>query len=35
MFNSNNKAFGNQFLIEWMKENGVFDIIFESKRTHL
>ena len=35
MFSSNNKAFTAHFLITWMQENGVFNILFDPKRTHL
>ena len=33
MFNS--KSFTAAFLIEWMETNGVFTVIFDSKKTHL
>ena len=32
---SANKNFTSQFLIEWMQNNGVFQILFDTKRTHL
>ncbi len=31
----NNKSFTATFLIEWMQINGVFNIIFDSRQTHL
>ena len=34
MFN-NNKNFTPQFLIDWMFNNGVFNILFDTKKTHL
>ena len=29
------KAFDTQFLIQWMRENQVFEILFDPKKTHL
>ena len=29
------KSFSNQFLIEWMQTNEVFNILFDTKKTHL
>jgi len=31
----NNKSFTAPFLIEWMQANGVFNIIFDPRQTHL
>ena len=33
MFSS--KSFTPEFLIEWMENNGVFQILFDTKKTHL
>ena len=30
-----NKSFTAAFLIDWMEENNVFDILFDAKKTHL
>ena len=32
---SANKNFTSLFLIEWMQSNGVFSILFDTKKTHL
>lgn len=32
---SANKNFTSQFLVEWMQSNGVFSILFDTKKTHL
>lgn len=35
MYSSGTKAFTGALLIQWMSENGVFDILFDAKLTHL
>ena len=31
----NNKSFTAAFLIEWIEKNGVYSILFDTKKTHL